>query len=452
MRFTKAINIQRIITFICFVFALVLAIQLITNPKIGIYFISIPIFLIFFIKPFIALAIFVFLIPFETSLMYIGVDEFTSFMKIYGVLLLFIFLLYNLIKRGFSFSAIPNIKLILVFLALMLLSALFPTDREQSLIQYLTYLQLFILYIIIVNFVDNEEKFRYLFVTLLFAGSINAAFSIYNYYFSSGTVFAGGTDRASGFLLNANRFGYMQGIISLSTFFFLLNNKSKYFRLLTIPIPAIIMFSSFLSLSRGIFIAFLISMLYALNYFFRQGQKKIFLGVLILFIVSIVFIPQDFWNRMETIIHPDVSEGSSSTRRAFILDGFRMGIAHPFMGVGLGRFKEEFLNFSNAVVSPTAGTAHNMYISLMAENGIPVLIVFLLLVYKILAQTIKTRNSADKRLTHYAFGIEIALVFTLAAGFFGALEYSKIFWLFLALAATVGKINEAIKNKGVIHH
>jgi putative inorganic carbon (HCO3(-)) transporter len=320
----------------------------------------------------------------------------------------------------------------------MLLSAIFSADIEVSMIGYLTYLELFLFYIIVVDLIDDRKKLEYLFKTLLAAGFVTGVYSIYNYYFKSGTIFETEAIRATGFLENANRFGYVQAFISLVTISYIWTIKNRLTRFITIAVVVTILFSSFLSLSRGLFIGLLITLIYSFTYFFKR--TKIVFGFIFLFIGITAIVPGAFWNRLETLVYIDRSEGALPTRLAFIQDGFRMGLANPLTGVGLGCFKDEFLRFSDKPVSPSAGGSHNMYISIMAENGIPALIIFLLLIYRTLKKTISNKNRLSEKLRNYGIGIELSLVFSLVAGFFGTIEYSKIFWLLLAICVVPEKI------------
>lgn len=447
MRFTKNINTSKMTSSIV---GLLLVPFLggiaILDPEKWILVTIIPL-LIFILEPFIALVTFVFLIPFETSL--VGVNEFVSFMKILGVILAIVYFINKAFKKDLpSFQDIPNAKLLLIFLALMFISSIFSSDTASSVIDYLTYLQLFVFYVIIVDVLDDEKKPRYLFIALLLSGFMNGIYSIYSCFFTRGTVFASTIHREGGFLENANRFGYMQTLIFLIALPYVLNIQSRLERFIAILSICIIIFSSFLSLSRGVLIALIVTVIYASMYLFRQ--KRIFLGLIIIVIVNMIILPDVFWDRAKTIMYVDASEGSRPTRLAFLRGGFLMGIANPLTGVGLGGFKAQFANYSNRVVSPTAGGAHNMYISIMGENGIPVLIVFLLLLYKCFRKTLTYRSTVVGKLASCVMGCELAMVFTLVEGFFATIEYSKILWLLLALCMVPEKINESFKNKSPI--
>jgi len=439
----EGLNISRILSLVGLVSVSLMACYAILEPEKGILLTGIPLLIFFFIKPVFALVAFVFLIPFEMSL--IGSDDFISFLKIFGIVVAICYFVNRATSRRFpSFKEIPHVKLILVFLSLMLVSILFSTDKKLSLFQYLTYVQLFIFYVIIVDFVEDERKFKYLIGALLISGLINAIYSIHNFYFDSGTVFGNGVEREAGFLANANRFGYAEILIALLAFPFAINMKMKIVRFTYILTIAVVMFSALLSFSRGTFIALVATGVYVLMTMFKRKQIMIWLmGILI---AMAIIAPGAVWERARTIVYPDEREGSWPTRYAFLIDGFKMGISNPLTGVGLGRFKEEFLKFSTKPVSPTSGGAHNMYISVMSENGIPVLAVFLLLLYRTIRRIRELGSSSSKKITPYAMSIELGMVFTLCAGFFGTIEYLKIFWLLLALANVTDKIGHSLDS------
>ena len=431
------INISKFISHVGLVSLAFIASYAILEPAKGLLLIGIPFLVFFFIKPIFALIAFIFLIPFEASL--IGIDDFISFFKILGIVVAICYFVNKTVSMQFpSVGKIPHIKLMLIFLLLMFISAIFSTDQTMSLIQYLTYVQLFFFYVIVIDFIDNERKFKYVISALLLAGMISAIYSIYNYYFESGTVFASDIRREAGFLENANRFGYLQTLIALLAFPHAMNIKNKIIRFIYIFAIAVLIFSSILSFSRGAVIALIATSLYVLTVLFKQ--KKIVIVLIAILAVIAILAPSTFWERTKTIIFPDEIEGSRQTRVAFLVDGFKMGLSAPVTGVGLGRFKEEFLKFSRRTVSPTAGGAHNMYVSIMAENGIPVLAAFLILLYRTLRKTRNYGRSSPRELTNYAIGIELGMVFTLCAGIFATIEYSKIFWLLLALANVPDKI------------
>ena len=407
------------------------------NPEKLVFVCIIPVLIIFLLKPIIPLAAFVFLMPFETSL--VGVDDFFSFMKISGVIVSIVYFLNKTVKKGLPrIKDIPHAKLLLLFLGLMFISAVFSIDRELSLAQYLTYLQLFVLYVIIVDFVDNEPKLQYLITFLLIGGTISGIYSIYNFYFARGALFGFSISREGGFLQNANRFGYVQTLIFLFTFPYAINMRRRFYRVVSILLAAVILFSSFLSLSRGVSLALVVTGGYAVIKLFRQ--RKISGGLLITLIIISVLLPVAYWERLDTIIYPDGLEGSRYVRLAFLQDGLRMGVNHPLMGVGLGRFNEEFLNVSNKAVFTLAGGAHNMYVSILAENGIPAFVVFLLLVYNSLRKPMLYKNRTNTKLAYYSYGIELGMVFSLGIGCFATIEYSKMFWLLLAMCAVPERI------------
>jgi putative inorganic carbon (hco3(-)) transporter len=398
-------------------------------------------------RPYFILILFVFIIPFEDSV----VKYYGSYyiMTIIGVLLVFVYIIHKVIDKQ---KTIINYKTPLVWLLfilnfLMFLSATFSADSNKSLNELLTYLQLFIFYVIIVNFIDTKNKYEYLLNFLLIAGLINAIYSIYNYNTFMYHTFSPDVERESGLLMNANRFGYVQGLIILLTIPILINNRNRLIKAAKIIIALLILYSTFLSMSRGVFTAIVAVICYTAIYVLMY-KKAIVKIVLIIAIIAMI-VPHVMWDRVEqTFSREDVHDYSKDIRLTYTIDGFLMGLANPLTGVGLGRFKDGLLQFSKEYVPRyRSGGAHNMYISLMAENGIPVLVIFLFLIYKILSKIVTYRKINDKEINIYGVALELSMVFSLVAGFFATLEYSKMFWLLLALGSVPENIYNLSENK-----
>ena len=111
--------------------------------------------------------------------------------------------------------------------------------------------------------------------------------------------------------------------------------------------------------------------------------------------------------------------------------------AHPVFGIGLGQFKYvEFLyNPTLALVEPNAHIAHNTYVQLGAEGGIPTLALYL----AILGVTIAMCRSARKMpgvpeaIGALALSFQIGLIGIMVAQFFLTAQYVKEVWVFISL-------------------
>ncbi len=111
--------------------------------------------------------------------------------------------------------------------------------------------------------------------------------------------------------------------------------------------------------------------------------------------------------------------------------------AHPVFGIGLDQFKSvEFLyNPKLAIVEPNAHIAHNTYVQLGAEGGIPTLALYLAIMGVTLLTCWRARKlpGVPKDIAGLALSFQIGLIGIMVAQFFLTAEYVKEVWVFISL-------------------
>ncbi len=140
-----------------------------------------------------------------------------------------------------------------------------------------------------------------------------------------------------------------------------------------------------------------------------------------------------------------VTNGDTSGRSDLWTIGWRMVQAHPLTGVGSGNFPVSSIHYlqrpgairnANLIVD-VPHVAHNIYLELLAELGIPGLVAFLGIVAASLGAALRAafefRRTGHQELELIARCVVVGLVGFLAADFFLSGEYSKQLWLVLAL-------------------
>jgi O-antigen ligase len=113
----------------------------------------------------------------------------------------------------------------------------------------------------------------------------------------------------------------------------------------------------------------------------------------------------------------------------------------PVLGVGPQRFKDYSQLYSGLDVPYIA---HNTYLELGAEAGLPVLVLFLLLLVTCigtLGRVAKLGGAAETRtLAAWAEGLRTGLIgFAISAAFISA-QYEKFFWLAVFLSIVVARL------------
>ena len=202
-----------------------------------------------------------------------------------------------------------------------------------------------------------------------------------------------------------------------------------------VPVTVVILL---LTQSRGTFIGLLAGFGPAI--LSRVRRRPTLAGpVLIVVVLAAVLVPAAAWHRFEGISKVTSSQtigeadqyGSAAQRLAILENGWRIFMDHPLLGVGIGCY-----NQANARYAPGLGRrdAHNTYISLGAEMGIPGLLLWLGLVGSVLVQVRRRRRSleADDR-TIQILWLERAIVGCLVAAFFASYAGITIFYLLLGM-------------------
>lgn len=170
----------------------------------------------------------------------------------------------------------------------------------------------------------------------------------------------------------------------------------------------------------------------------KRPGRLLFFGGLIALVIGLV-VPSSAWERLSgmakltsasTVAQAD-PEGSAAERFEIVKAGLQVVAEYPVFGVGLGTYQRV-----NAVYAPHIGQrdAHNTYLKLAVEVGIPGLILWLAFIGSLLRYAYRSRRlAAPGVLTTQQVWIERGLVAFLVSAIFGT--YSHLSFLYLILAA-----------------
>jgi O-antigen ligase len=130
--------------------------------------------------------------------------------------------------------------------------------------------------------------------------------------------------------------------------------------------------------------------------------------------------------------------------------GLRMIADHPVTGVGVGRFKMYALSYGADDDPELVHIAHNTYISIGAEMGVPGLVLYLGLFGATLRSLVRLHENAG-RLGAGLLGVAseslaIGLVAFGVAAFFVSAEYQKLFWLFVFLSMCLPPLLQSVRR------
>jgi O-antigen ligase len=205
--------------------------------------------------------------------------------------------------------------------------------------------------------------------------------------------------------------------------------------------------------SRGGFLGLLAA---TLTYVYRRRGLVAAAGVSALVIGAVIVVPTELSERAlatlsENAEVPPGLEQSNRAHTALFWAALRMISDAPILGVGP-------LNFMSLSMLYTGldreAMAHNSYLEIAAELGIPIFLVFL----GVLATTFGTLTRASRlggtpaarELAGWAEGLRAGLVGFCVAGAFISAEYEKILWIIVFLSIVVGRFAARYEREAVV--
>jgi O-antigen ligase len=176
-------------------------------------------------------------------------------------------------------------------------------------------------------------------------------------------------------------------------------------------------------------------------------RKMLTLGLLVIVLaLGVTIAPAGVTDRFRSIkIEGAASNGDEdSTRTHFELlkAGLAMIESNPLTGIGLGQFKDLAPNYNRELlqVARRRYIAHNTYIQIAAETGLPVLFLFLALVATAFINCRAVRRSTNAPLARMAAAIQVGLIgYSVAAASVTA-EYVTTFWILVFLSQNLREV------------
>ncbi|HEX4600963.1 MAG TPA: O-antigen ligase family protein [Gemmatimonadales bacterium] len=236
--------------------------------------------------------------------------------------------------------------------------------------------------------------------------------------------------------------------------YFVLGQRRLVLRLLALAGLGLLVVGEIRSGSRGGFLALLAVAAFVLLRFTTLPARSRFVGLLVIAAVLATTASDRYWTQMQTIINPqqDYNATSDAGRLKTWERGFTYLEAHPVFGVGAGNFP-----VAEGTISPLARrqeygigvpwtTAHNSFLQVGAEIGIPGLLFFVGLIVSAfvglrrVARRSLQAGAAAQNTARLAQSLMTALVGFAVGGFFLSLAYSDVLYALAALALALQKV------------
>ena len=195
--------------------------------------------------------------------------------------------------------------------------------------------------------------------------------------------------------------------------------------------------------SRGGFLALLAAGIYILFRFSAVPAPRRWLAAGVLALLFVVTASGTFWERMRSITTPedDYNVTGETGRLQVWKRGIGYMLKYPLFGVGADNFSTAEGKFSPLADQAARGhgakwsAAHNTYVQVGAELGVPGLMVFLAMIGTTLAALRRARPVA------LAQALTAALVGFLAGAMFLSFAYKEMLYALLGLAVGLRRVS-----------
>jgi len=385
-------------------------------------------------------------------------------------------------KEELKFTSAPLNIPIISFIAICVLSLIWSNSFFVSLKELPLFLAGPLLYFVITNSINDERQVNRILDILLLVGGLFGIYGIFQY---NGIDFSFwirniGRQQVFGLFGNVNFFAEYLIVplpIAVSLFF---TSRNKFKKILLLIAILAMGTSLIVTFTRGSYLSFGSALIFMFFLFlisrgkgFIKNNKKIFIILVAIIIITFLFVVPTSLNRSGTVISKIkerasiiqfINEFSFGRRMAIYKFTTLMIKDHPLLGSGIGTYKyntlryqaEFFAQGENRSLYPHgfADKAHNEYLQLWAEIGIVGLGIFIWLMISYFRFGLKIlRKIKDESRQGIIIGLMGAVVAVLVDGIFGFPLHLPativLFWLALGLTVAVGLLKDEVNAQEI---
>jgi O-antigen ligase len=325
------------------------------------------------------------------------------------------------------------------------------------------------IYVLVTNVVRREDVLQKAVWIILAVGAFLGALSLLQsvtgdtgnewWGFAQASTAAIGDDetvRLGGPLAQNNRYAQIMLVLVPLGIFRFMAEREPWRRAAAATATVLITAGVVLSYSRGAAVGLAVAIVAMAV--LRYVRLRTFLFVAVLVVAVVAAVPQ-YRARLQTLTEvsdlaseDDGSRGvgtSIAGRATENVAAFYAFAEHPLLGVGPGLFGTVYGDYAERVeadfrnVKATPREAHNLYLGVAAENGVPGLVCMGGVFVVTLRELVRARRRCLERrpdLAALAGGFIISVVAYMASAVFLHFAFIRYFWLLMALAAATSRI------------
>jgi putative inorganic carbon (hco3(-)) transporter len=312
----------------------------------------------------------------------------------------------------------------------ILLSLAMAYDQATAVVFASRYLMFFVLVFLVVQTVDGQLlRATQLAAVAVASAAVAAVVGLLNFFF-------GGAERATGPIQDPNDFGFLLAVTVPLAMHQIQTAHRPGRRIAAVLALVLILAGILATFSRGAIVGLAVAGAFSLlTRRLRMRWVLLFLGgALLIAGTANLLQPQTVSNaldRKEYIAESNVNTRLVAWRIAF--DEFQTS---PVLGVGPGNFERRYIEFGLPTARAGAITTHNAYLNILAELGLPGLVLFVGYL-AVSWETLRRRIGDDPAARAFRSSLAAGFVVALVGSMFLTEQYYAPLWLLPALGATL---------------
>jgi len=339
------------------------------------------------------------------------------------------------------FFASWQARLFLAFYCITFLSYLAMGHGIWYLSHWLSYSSFLMFFFITLAVVDTVSRVRWVVLSAIGSIALASAYVVRDWQVTHNLY----ADYRPGWIVGDPNYFTVDALLFTPVALLLLQQKQpRWQRLYCLGCLAITLAAVLFSASRGGFLG----LVAACIFFLLKSEQRVRNFILVCMTIAVLSLPMQI-SPVQRLLHPTHSDDDAQqTRLAVWSGGLKMIEDHPIFGVGLDNYRIATQNYVNYGDIPAGETgtrvAHNSYLEIAAEMGLPALFIFLgILVssFRTLGRVYRAAmSSGDEFLRRVALGMQAGILGAAVALVFVSGEYQKMFWFSIFISACLPQL------------
>lgn len=352
--------------------------------------------------------------------------------------------LYMFVRDGMpSFFGVWQGRLFPVLAILgMTSSFLFGVGLPFEVSPFMSYLSFLMLFFTTLVVVDSVQRLRWVLLTAI--GSVAyASLHVIREWQKYGGMAAG---YRPGYVTGDPNYFSVSSLLCIPLAIFLIGRKGQptWERRFCIASIAITLVAMALAASRGGFLGLTAAALFMV---WRSKERQRNLVLISAVILPLMLVTPS--SPLKRLLSPDQGDRYAADERLLLTQaGINMVRQHPWTGVGAGNFKPSVRQFGDV---NEEHVAHNTYVSVAAELGLPGLFLFLGIAIATMITLERVRRSSKEDgpelIYRAACGMQIGFIAYFIAVYFVTSETHKLYWMMVFLTMLLPQLQAAAYRK-----